>query len=140
MEITQSALMRKESVIMDMSKYSGAAFLKAGDVKVNGSIRVVIADIQVGKYEKPDVSFTDGTKLSLNATNNKILCQAYGTDGDDWIGKEIELSLGEIEYQGKPQEAVLVKPISPPIEKKPPPPKPKPKNSGGGDMDDEIPF
>jgi hypothetical protein len=119
---------------MDMSQYNGAAFLKVGDVKVNGPIRVVIADIVLGKYGKPDVSFSDGTKLSLNATNNKILCQAYGAEGDDWIGKEIELSLGEIEYQGKPQQAVLVKPISPPIEKKPPKRKP------GGDMEDEIPF
>ena len=30
---------------MDMSQYSGAAFLKLGDVKVNGPLRVVIADI-----------------------------------------------------------------------------------------------
>ena len=119
---------------MDMSQYNGAAFLKVGDVKVNGPIRVVIADIVLGKYGKPDVSFSDGTKLSLNATNNKILCQAYGAEGDVWIGKEIELSLGEIEYQGKPQQAVLVKPISPPIEKKPPRRKP------GGGMKDEIPF
>ena len=67
---------------MDMSQYSGAAFLKIGDVKVNGPIRVVIADIQLGKYGKPDVSFTTARKLSLNATNNKILCQAYGTEGE----------------------------------------------------------
>jgi hypothetical protein len=113
---------------MDMCQYSGAAFLKVGDVKVNGPIQVVIADIVLGTYGKPDVTFTDGTKLSLNATNNKILCQAYGTESDDWIGKEIELSLGEIEYQGKPQEAVLVKPISPP------------KRKPGGDMEDEIAF
>ena len=119
---------------MEMSRYSGAAFLKIGDVKVNGPLRVVIADIVPGKYGKPDMSFSDGTQLSLNATNNRILCHAYGTEGDDWIGKEIELSLGEIEYQGQPQEAVLVKPISPPIEKKPRKRKP------GGDMDDEIPF
>ena len=92
---------------MEMSQYSGAAFLKVGDVKVNGPIRVVIDDIALGKYGKPDVSFTDGTKLSLNATNNKTLCHAYGTESDDWIGKEIELSLGEIEYQGEPQESSL---------------------------------
>jgi hypothetical protein len=119
---------------MDMSQYSGAAFLKVGDVKFNGPIRVVIADVVLGQYGKPDVSFHDGTKLSLNATNNKILCQAYGTEGDDWIGMEIELLLGVIEYQGKPQEAILVKPISPPIEKKPPKRKP------GGDMEDETAF
>jgi hypothetical protein len=124
---------------MDMSPYSGAAFLKVGDVKVNGPMRVVIADAQVGKYGKPDLTFDDGTKLSLNATNNRTLCRAYGTESDDWIGKEIELTLGEIEYQGKPQEAVIVNPISPPIEveKRTPP---KPGNGPDGGMNDSIPF
>jgi hypothetical protein len=71
---------------MDMSPYSGAAFLKVGDVKVNGPIRVTIVDVQVGKYGKPDLTFDDGSKLSLNATNNRILCHAYGMESDDWIG------------------------------------------------------
>jgi hypothetical protein len=119
---------------MDMSKYSGAAFRKVGDVKTNGAIRVVIADVKLGTFGKPDVSFTDGTKLSVNATNNKILCQAYSTNSDDWIGKEIELYLGEIDFKGKPQEAILVKPISPSVEKKPP----KPKLDDG--LNDEVPF
>jgi hypothetical protein len=121
-------------VNMDMSQYSGGAFLKIGDVKVNGPLRVVIDDIQLGKYGRPDVSFTDGTKLSLNVTNNKALCNAYGTESSGWVGKEIELSLGEVEFQGEPQESILVKPISPPIENKPPKRKP------GGDMEDETPF
>ena len=116
------------------SQYSGGAFLKIGDVRVNGPLRVVIDDIQLGKYGKPDVSFTDGSKLSLNVTNNKALCNAYGTESSGWVGKEIELSLGEVEFQGEPQESILVKPISPPIEKTPPKRKP------GGDMEDEIPF
>jgi hypothetical protein len=121
-------------VNMDMSQYSGGAFLKIGDVKVNGPLRVVIDDIQLGKYGRPDVSFTDGSKLSLNVTNNKALCNAYGTESSGWVGKEIELSLGEVEFQGEPQESILVKPISPPIENKPPKRKP------GGDMEDETPF
>jgi hypothetical protein len=122
---------------MDMSPYSGAAFLKVGDVKVNGPIRVVIDDVQVGKYGKPDVAFVDGTKLSLNATNNRILCRAYGMESDAWIGKEIELTPGEIEYQGKPQEAILVSPVSPPIENKA---LSKPRKDSDGGMNDEIPF
>jgi hypothetical protein len=103
---------------MDMSQYNGAAFLKVGDVKVNGPIRVVIADIVLGKYGKPDVSFSDGPKLSLNATNNKTLCQAYARRATTGSARK-SIVLGEIEYQGKPQQAVLVKPISPPIKKPP---------------------
>src|SRR5262245_27381105 len=85
------AVRREETISMDMSQYSGAAFLKVGDIKVNGPVRVVIADVQIGDYGKPDLSFTDGTRLSVNTTNNKILCQAYGTESDEWIGREIEL-------------------------------------------------
>jgi hypothetical protein len=130
---------RQETTIMglDMRKYSGTAFIKPGDVKA-GPLRVVIVDVTEGKYGRPDLEFDDGTKLSLNATNNRTLVTAYGSNSDDFINKEIELSLGEVEYNGEMQETVIVKPISPPVEKKPPPPKPK--NSSGGDMDDEVPF
>ena len=62
--------------------------------------------------------FDDGTQLSLSVTNTRILADAYGTDAAKWIGKEIELNVGETAYEGKPQESILVKPISPPVEKK----------------------
>jgi hypothetical protein len=128
-------------IIMDMRKYSGAAFLKLGDVRANGPLRVVIAGVTEGKYGKPDLEFDDGTKLSVNATNNRVLVNAYGGESGPWKGKEIELILGQVEYDGKPQDSILVKPISPPIKKKQPPsPKPKSENGKRGDMDDAIPF
>src|SRR6516165_11551232 len=103
---------------MDVSKYLGNAFRRVGDVKVNGTIRVVIANVTEGKFDKPDLTFDDGTRLSLSVTNTRTLALVYGTEGADWIGKEIELYVGETEYEGKPQESILVKPISPPVEKK----------------------
>jgi hypothetical protein len=124
---------------MDMRKYSGAAFLKPDDVRA-GPLRKVIAGIAEGKYGKPDLEFDDGTKLGVNSTRNRALINAYGGESDGWLKKEIELSLGEAEYQGEMQESIVVKPISPAIKKKPSPPKPKPKSEGGGDMNDEIPF
>ena len=117
---------------MDMSKYMGNVFLKVDHVKASGPIRVRVTGISEGQYGKPDLAFDDGSQLSLNATNNRTLVRAYGFESGDWIGKEVELTLGEIQYQGELQEAILVKPISPPIENKAPP---KP------DLDDdEIPF
>jgi hypothetical protein len=82
------------------------------------------------------VIFEDGSILGLNATNTKILVKAYGPNSDVWIGKEIELFLGEVEYQKKMQPAVVVKPISPPI-------KAAHKAEAAkklGDMNDEINF
>ena len=119
---------------MDMSKYIGGLFLKVEDIKANGPVRVRIVDVSEGRFGKPDLTFDDGTRLSCNVTNGRVLARAYGFDSDDWIDKEVELVVGEIQYEGKPQEAVLIKPISPPIENKAPP---KRDDDLGGD---EIPL
>ena len=120
---------------MDMGKYLGNTFLKVEDIKASGPVRLKIADVAEGRFNKPDLHFDDGTILSLNATNGRTLTRAYGAESDDWVGKQVELSLGEIQYQGKPQEAVLVKPVSPPIENKAPA-----KASPKRDFNDDVPF
>jgi hypothetical protein len=120
---------------MDMRKYSGANFLKVDDVR-DAPLREIIANIKVGKYDKPDMYFESGDCLSLNATNTHALIRAYGPNSDDWIGKEIELFVGEIEFENKPIDAVLVKAISPAPkqqERTNPPP-------AHDQMDDSIPF
>ena len=117
---------------MDMSKYIGGLFLKVDDIKVNGPVRVRISDLSEGRFDKPGLTFDDGTRLSCNTTNGRVLTRAYGFESDDWIDKEVELVVGEIQYQGKPQEAILIKPISPPIESKAPP--------NCDDPNDSIPF
>jgi hypothetical protein len=99
---------------MDMRKFSGPTFLKVDDVR-DGPLLRQIAAVREGKYDKPDLVFETGEMLSVNSTNNRILMRAYGSNSDDWLGKEIELVLGRVKFQGEPQEAVIVKPISPPI-------------------------
>ena len=124
---------------MDVSKYMGAAFLKLGDVKVNGPLRLIITDVEEGKYDRPDVSFDDGTRLGLNVTGTRTLARAWGIDTDAWIGKEVELSVGETD---KMEEMIVVTPISPaiPREDRSPPPKPSKRKNDRSDMDDEVPF
>jgi hypothetical protein len=78
----------------------------------------------------------------LNATNGRVLTEAYGPDTDLWIDHVIELYAGEFHYQGKMQPGVLVKPIS---TRNLEPPKPAPNRPSNGphkpsDMDDDIPF
>ena len=74
-----------------------------------------IAAVREGKYEKPDLVFESGEAFSVNSTNNRTLMRAYGSNSDEWVGKDIELALGKIKFQGEWQDAVIVKPISPPI-------------------------
>jgi hypothetical protein len=124
---------KKEEKSMDMSKYLGSVFLKVDDIKKTGPVQVTITDVSEGRFGKPDLTFDDGTCLSCNATNGRVLARAYGMDSDDWIDKRVELAVGEIKYDGKMNEAILVKPISPPIENKAPPKR-------SNDIDDAIPF
>jgi hypothetical protein len=126
---------------MDMRRFSGPHFIKIADVR-DGPIQAQIAVVREGKYDKPDLVFDSGDVLSLNATNNQTLVRAYGANSEDWVGKEIELLLGEAPYQGRQIESVTVRPISPPLkpaDQKRPAAKP-PAESTTGDMDDEIPF
>src|SRR5262249_1194721 len=121
-----------------VKNYLGSNFLKLENVRAYLPIEVQIVDIVEGdKYDKLEATLSDGTRLSLNVTNTRVLAKAYGaTDTDDWVGKTIRLVEGEVPGRdGTPQPALLIEPVSPEIEKKVvPPPKPK------GDMDDEIPF
>ena len=99
---------------IDMRKYGGEYYLTIADVR-DGPLRMKIVDVREGKYDKPDLIFETGDALSLNATNRRVLMRAYGPTSDTWISKDIELVLGETEFQGKPQESVLTKPVSPPL-------------------------
>jgi hypothetical protein len=118
---TEKHTRRKEEHQMDTRKYMGNHFLKVDDLKASGPIRVRITDVSEGRFDKLDLSFHDGTRLSLNATNGRILARAYGMESDDWLGMELELKVGQIQYQGERQESILINPISPPLEHKAPP-------------------
>jgi hypothetical protein len=118
---------------MDMRKFCGETFIKIADVR-NGPLQMQIAAVREGQYDKPNLIFETGEVLGLNATNSKILMRAYGPNSDDWIGKEIDLFLGKVEYQKKMQEAVMVRAVSPPRK---PSAQTKAPNT---DFADEIPF
>lgn len=70
---------RRGDTPMDMSKYAGSAFLSLDDVQ-DGPIRGEIAAVEIGNYEKPVVTFTNGLKFSLNATNTAALIKAFGKE------------------------------------------------------------
>jgi hypothetical protein len=99
--------------MVDSRKFFGTTFLTLKDV-AEGPRQPDIAAIEEGKFGKLNLIFTDGTALSLNATNTRALTKAFGAETDEWPGHTVELYAGEILYQGKPQPAVLVRPISPP--------------------------
>ena len=119
-----------------MSKYASSGFIKVEDLE-DGPEQKAITTIEEGKYDKPVVTFDDGSKLSLNATNVSTLINAFGKNDKDWIGKRIELYAGTLRYNGKDNPAVLVRALEtlPAAARTAPEPQPL-----RGEMDDEIPF
>jgi hypothetical protein len=97
---------------MDIREYIKGSFITLKHLD-EGPRREVIALVTTGKYDKPNVKSESGDLLSLNATNARVLAKSFGVDTDRWIGKRVELFTGELEFQGRMQEAVLVRAISP---------------------------
>src|SRR5262249_36229672 len=125
-------------VVMDMRQFAGTNYVNLDDL-VNGPLQETIVDIQKGDYGRPDLYFESGDRLSLNVTNDRTLMRAFGYESDGWIGKAVELYVGEITYKGEKQKSVLVRPITPPLQAD--------GNNNAvalpsrrDDLDDEIPF
>lgn len=119
---------------MDMTQYSQSDSndLKAADF-IGKNLKVFIEKVTIRNFEgtekmpansKPSLSFKDKEKtLVLNATNTKILCEAYGDDSDSWIGHEIGLSVADYTSKGFGHGWVVT-----PLDVEP------------EDFDDDIPF
>jgi hypothetical protein len=116
-----------------MSEYSGSAFVKINDL-ADGPERKTIANVEIGRYGRPILTFTDRSRLSVNVTNNKVLVRAFGDDDEVWVGQKIELYAGKTKYEDHETDSVLVRPFSPPAKAR------KPQSDSVGSMSDEIPF
>jgi hypothetical protein len=114
---------------MDLARYASAKFLKLDDlIRAGRPLLKTIESVAEGNYDKPVLRFTDGTRFSLNGTNVSTIIELFGsTKSEDLIGKDIELYVGPIRYQGADTESVLVR-------------MPGPKQRLKDDLDDEIPF
>ena len=119
---------------MDMTQYSqsDSKDLKAADF-IGKNLKVRISGVQIRNFEarddqpansKPALSFEGKDKqLVLNATNTKVLCDAYGSESDGWVGHEIGLSVKDYSDKGFGHGWIVT-----PLDVKAP------------DYDDDIPF
>lgn len=100
-----------EDKTMDMTKYSqsDSKDLKAAEF-IGKNLKVIISAVEIRDYpasegrpanSKPALSFKGKDKtLVLNASNTKILCDAYGADSNSWLGHEIGLSVKDYSDKG----------------------------------------
>jgi hypothetical protein len=132
---------------MDASAFLSSSFIKLEEVRRQPFSDIVLR-VDPGKFDRLNVTFEGGGTLSLNATNLKTLIQHFGRETDSWIGKQVELFVGKLNFEGEPVDAILVKPISGaiPAEQRPKPAPASPRQikertgSLPSDLDDEIPF
>ena len=104
--------------MVDARKYLGITFVKLEELGAEGPWQSVISRAEEGKYGKLNLIFEDNTAVSLNATNLRALVKAFGPETENWPGRVVELSAGELEFQDKMQPAILVAPASPPLTRK----------------------
>lgn len=124
---------------MDISDQIISGFIKVHHL-TDGPRRDVIAAVAQGRFGL-EIEFQDGSKLSLNQTNLRKIADAWSTETDHWLGKEIEMYAGKTQYQGEERDSVLVRAISPALSMaERPKPKPKPKQNFGSELNDEVPF
>ena len=103
---------------MDMTQYSGSEskYLKAADLH-GKKIKVTIEAVGLVEFENDDGKDTKPC-LSLHGKDKKVVCNAtsvmalgdaYGFDSDDWVGKEIGLSIKH--YQSLGKDGLVITPI-----------------------------
>ena len=102
----------------DMSQFFPSTFLKASDLRGQMQ-RVVISKITettfkdknspTGEKVVPELHFQGKSKtFTLNVTNRNELMKAFGPDGDQWIGKTIELHPTKTSIAGEIKDTILV--------------------------------
>jgi hypothetical protein len=87
------------------SKYVSARALKAGG-PLRTKIRAVTSDTIFGD-PKIVAELDNGQRWTMSATGSAPLAKAFGDDMDAWVDKPIELSVAEIENNGRVIECVL---------------------------------
>ncbi len=98
---------------MELATIFPSKYIKAADLK-GREHTVVIARCEIEKLgddNKLVIYFQNKEKgLVTNRTNADRIAYLYGSNTDDWEGKEIILFTDIVSFQGKVMEAVRVKP------------------------------
>ncbi len=139
----------EETTMVNVRDYLAGVHIKFDDLK-DGSRIEVIEDARPGKYGKLDLIFQSGDMLGLNATNTRKLVKVRGLESDDWRGLKVELSQGQLEFNGEPTDSVILEVVEEGVEEEEATPPKKKRASAGAaaapgphfekPIDDEIPF
>ena len=91
-------------------KFAGSQFITLQSLKGRPSLheRIEFVTEEDGKYgQKLVVTFESGMRLSLNATSVGNLIRDIDTDFDNWVGREVTVRAGEVDFQNGKADAIL---------------------------------
>jgi len=92
-------------------QYSGGQYLKPADITEPSSMKIesVLESVDYNNNPCLVLLFEDGRKLQLNKTNVGKLKEIFkSSDTDDWENKEIGISPGTYEFEGKTGPTIVV--------------------------------
>ena len=97
---------------MDVSSFLGGSYLTQHDLPLQPAVWTVVGvtQQQVGTDQKIVVQFREHQKgLGLNKTNLRAIAQAYGTNAQAWIGRQLELFKDVTFFQGRQTPCIRVR-------------------------------
>jgi hypothetical protein len=102
---------------MNSSQVYPSRYLKSEELAEDITVtikKVVLEELDSqdkGKQEKPVAYFNEVEKgLILNKTNWSLIAKQHGDESDDWTGKQITLTVMDVEAFGDIVSAIRVKP------------------------------
>lgn len=100
--------------MVDISQVFSGDTLKAADLQGHEPT-VTIESVEVKDFEsgkKLIIRFVGKKKaLVANKTNAGRIAYAHGNSTEGWVGKQIQLYTDLVDFQGKPVEAIRVRPV-----------------------------
>lgn len=98
---------------MKVSQVFSGEYLKAADLQ-GAEPTVVIANVELKEFDDGNkflITFQNKKKgLVANKTNASRIAMLYGDETEDWVGKEVVLYTEIVDFQGKPTEAIRIRP------------------------------
>jgi len=126
------------------SKYIKAADLQGREITVTiDRVEMEVLGEGANQQNKPVIYFQGKDRgLVCNKTNSNSIVAAYGFESNDWRGKQIVLFSEWVEFRGKSDWAIRVRPPGAPIASTNtfPPDRDQEQTAEPVSIDDEIPF
>ena len=124
------------------SKYIKASDLQGKEVTVTiDRVEMEVLGEGANQQNKPVIYFQGKERgMVCNKTNANSISAAYGFESNDWRGKQIVLFAAWIEFQGKSDWAIRVRPPTPGKTESTSEPTVQSVSLEDSIVDDEIPF